>query len=180
MSPADRLDALLRAELHRADDLPVDNRYDAVLARSAQRTRRLRAAMAAGALAAVGVVAGTGITVLDRDPAPSPVVPTPDQHLDGTWSRTIDGQRWTITFDAAAVLRISAPAGAPEGVDGASYDATSSTVRLDTFANGACAEMTPGTYRWTLTGSDLLRLQAGDEPCDVRRDVFDGTWTASP
>ena len=180
MTPADRLDAMLRSELRRADDLTVADRYDAVLARSRQRTRRRRAAVAAGALAVAGVVGGTGVLTLGHDPGPSPVVRPPEQRLEGTWSRTIDGERWTISFDAGAVLAISAPPGAPEGTDGASYDATSSIVRVDAFANGACSELAPGSYRWTLTGSDLLRLQAGDEPCDVRREVFDGAWTSSP
>ena len=181
MTPVERLDAMLRTDLHRADDLPVADRYDAVLARSAQRTRRWRAAVAVAALAVAGVLGGTGATVLHRASDTSPVVQVPDQRLDGTWSRTLDGQRWTITFGPASVLNIAAPPGAPEGTDGTSYDATPSTVRLDAFVNGtACQELPPGEYRWTVTGSDVLRLQGITEPCDVRRDVFEGTWTACP
>jgi hypothetical protein len=179
MTPADRLDAMLRTELHQADVLPVSDRYDAVLARSAQRTRRRRASLLAGAVAVVATVGGAGLLVEQR-PEQAPVVVDPAQRLEGSWSRTVDGQRWTITFGSAAALGISAPADAPEGADGASYAVTASILRIDAFANGPCTELLPGSYRWTLRTSTVLRLQASDETCDTRRHVFDGAWTASP
>ena len=180
MTPGDRIDALLRTELHRADSLPVDDRYDAVLARSAQRTRRRRAAGAAVTLVVLaGIVTTVGTVGLERGTAPPPTADDPGAPLSGSWSRTIDGVPWTISFDAGAVLRIDAPAGI-EGTDGASYDATASTLRLDAFANGACDNLAPGTYRWTVTGSRVLQLQAESEPCGPRRNTFDGSWTAAP
>jgi hypothetical protein len=179
MSTADRLDALLRAELHRADDVPVDDRYAAVLARSTQRTRRRRLAQGTGALAVAGVVA-TGVALFTAQPdAKPPVAHDPPTELAGTWTRVVDGERWTITFAAGAELRIVAPAGI-ESTDAASYQATDVTLRIDALANGACNELEPGTYRWTVGPPEALTLQADEEPCEVRREAFDGTWRATP
>lgn len=182
MTPADRIDELLRAELHRADDLAVTDRYAAVVARSSRRTRRRRAGVLATTLAVAAGTLGAVTAAVDhlgRDDGPGPAVPA-ERQLDGTWTRTVDGQRWTITFARGAVLQIEAPAGTDEAIDGASYATTSSTLRLDAFANGSCYELAPGSYRWTLTGSTVLQLQHDDEPCQARRRVFDGAWTARP
>jgi len=182
MTPADRIDELLRAELRRADDLVVSDRYAAVVARSAQRTRRRRAGVLAASLAVVIGTLGAVTAAVDHlghDDALKPAVPV-EQQLRGTWSRTINGQRWTVTFASGAVLEIEAPADTGEETDGASYATTSSTLRLDAFVNGSCYELAPGSYRWTLTGSTVLQLQADDEPCQARREIFGGAWTARP
>lgn len=180
MTPADRLDSMLRAELRRADDLVVADRYDAVVARSAQRTRRRGAGIAAVSLIVLGIAAGVGLTWRTAATDPAPVEPPHAETLQGTWSRTIDGEPWTISFERGAVLRIIPGGDPPDGTDGASYDVTAMSLRIDAFANGECTELTPGSYRWSLDGSTRLRLQADEEPCQLRLDVFDGIWTAKP
>jgi hypothetical protein len=181
MTPADRIDELLRTELRRADDLVVTDRYAAVVARSRQRTRRRRAgALVTALVVAVSALGGVTAAVnLQHDDQTAPAVPSEAQ-LHGTWTRNVDGDRWTVTFAAGAVLVIDPPAGTDEAIDGASYATVSATLRLDAFTNSSCYELPPGTYRWTLTGNTVLQLQADDEPCVARRQVFDGAWTASP
>ena len=180
MTPSDRIDELLRRELHRADDLVVVDRYGAVVARSKQRSRRRRAGVLAAAVAVtVGTLGGvTAAMDLKPEDEVAPAV-TEGARLDGTWTRDVDGERWAVTFTGGAVLVIDPPAGFDEATDGASYATASSTVRLDAFVNGSCHDLAPGTYQWTLTGATVLQLQADDEPCAIRRRVFDGTWTAA-
>jgi hypothetical protein len=180
MTPADRLETRLRAELRRADGLPVDDRYDAVLARSAQRTRRGRTLVAAGALAVAGVLAtGVGAVVgQDRGTTP-PVVHEPPAQLSGTWTRLVDGEPWRITFAPGAELLVVAPSGV-EGTDGASYRATATSLRLDALSNGACFDSAPGSYQWSVHPTGELVLRAETEPCEARRSAFDGTWTQAP
>jgi hypothetical protein len=139
MTPADRMDELLRTELRRADDLVVTDRYAAVVARSRQRTRRRRAgALVTALVVAVSALGGVTAAVnLQHDDQTAPAVPSEAQ-LHGTWTRNVDGDRWTVTFAAGAVLVIDPPAGTDEAIDGASYATASSTLRLDAFTNSSC------------------------------------------
>ena len=47
------------------------------------------------------------------------------------------------------------------------------------FPNGACLDQPAGSYRWTVDG-DRLFLEAVDDPCPERRDVFAGVWRQGP
>lgn len=181
MSSPDRLDLLLRTELRRADDLPVDNPYDAVVARSAQRTRRRRVGLAAAA--AVLVAAGVGgVLQLQSSSTPPPAVEQPHATLAGSWTRTVtsgavgDGA-WTLSFEGPPVLRMEGPTDRPATsvTDGASYTVSGDEVRVNIFVNGVCDVAPVGTYRWTVDGA-LLYLEPIDEGCAARRQLLTGTW----
>lgn len=178
MTPVDHIDALLRAELRRSDEMVVENKYHAVLARSAQRTRRRRGVIGAGVVVAV-LIGGASAVQVVRTPH-AEVAVAPPVGLSGSWSRVIDGRTWTIEFASGAVLEVSAPDASRYGTDGAAYAQEGSTVRLDAFANAACDELVPGTYQWTVSRATVLDLQARTEPCAERQAVFEGRWTAQP
>lgn len=186
MNAESRLDARLRSTLERqsvgVDEIETRSALLAVVGRSARRTRRKRIGYGMGGLlaaaAAATVVAVIGPSGQPRQP--EPVTSTPPT---GTWQRTLSeaGQwsgRWLVTFSAGNVLALNTPAGLPpdEGAaDGASYAVHGHTLRLDAFSNGACLDQPAGMYRWTVDG-DRLFLEAADDPCQKRRDVFAGVW----
>jgi hypothetical protein len=182
MNSSDRLDQLLRAELRRADDLPVESPYDAVLARSGQRTRRRRVRLAAGGLlASVGLAAGVHLVV--SPPAPPPAADRPSGSLHGTWTRTVTSRdvgegAWTLSFARPPVLGITGPSRRPSGsvTDGAAYALDGDLVRVNIFVNGVCGDLaSAGTYRWTVD-SGLLYLDVVQDSCAARRDLLVGTW----
>lgn len=190
MNAENRLDARLRSTLERQavgiDEIDTPPALLEVVGRSARRTRRARIGYAAGgalaAAAAVLVVAVIGQSGPPDQPEPvTPTLPT------GTWQRTLTeaGQwsgRWTLTFSAGNVLELTTPVGLPpdEGTpDGASYAANGDALRLDAFSNGACLDQPAGSYRWTVEGLRLF-LEAVDDPCRERRDVFAGVWRQGP
>jgi hypothetical protein len=185
MSAESRLDARLRSTLEQQslgeDDIDTPSALLAVVERSARRTRRTRIGYAAvGALAAAVTVVVTTIGPFGPGGRPEPAAPTPPT---GTWQRTLTGSgqwsgRWSLTFSPGQVLDLTTPAGLPtdEGAaDGASYSVRDDTLRLDAFSNGACLDQPAGVYRWTVEG-DRLFLEAADDPCQERRDVFAGVW----
>jgi hypothetical protein len=184
MSSPDRLDMLLRTELRRADAERVESRYDAVLARSAQRTRRRRAGLAAAA--ATVVVAGVGGALQWRPPTPPPAVDRPQATLSGAWTRTVtegsvgDGA-WRLSFGDASVLAVEGPPDRPPTsvTDGASYNVSADRLRVNLFVNGACDAAQVGTYRWTVD-SRLLYLDVVKDDCEVRQDLLVGTWVRGP
>lgn len=181
MSSPDRLDLLLRTALHRADDLPVETAYDAVVARSAQRTLRRRIGLAA--VVAVLVVAGVGgVLGLQAPPAPPPAVDHPHATLQGAWTRTVTGGEvgdgaWTLTFADPPMLEIVGPPDRPSTsvTDGASYTVSGDEVRVNIFVNGVCDVAQVGTYRWTATGG-LLYLDVIADDCEQRQELLVGTW----
>lgn len=186
MNAESRLEARLRSTLERqsvgVDEIETRSALLAVVGRSARRTRRKRIGYAMGsvlaAAAAASVVAVMGPSGPPRQPAP--VTSTPPT---GTWQRTLSqaGQwsgRWSLTFSGGNVLALTTPAGLPPdqgAADGASYAVRADTLRLDAFSNGACLNQPAGVYRWTVDG-DRLFLEAADDPCQERRDVFAGVW----
>lgn len=180
MSSPDRLDLLLRTELHRADGLPVESRYDAVLARSSQRTRRRRTGLAAAA--AILVVTGIGGVLQWQPSSPPPAVNRPHGSLSGSWTRTVaegtvgDGA-WTLSFEEAPVLAIEGPPDRPANsvTDGASYTVNGDQVRVNIFVNGACDAAQVGTYRWTIDAG-LLYVDVVEDDCGVRQELLVGTW----
>ena len=180
------LDARLRSEMTRyadpLDDLDTGGALGEVLHRSTRRTRLRRGAYVVAA-AVVAVIAGVAIAVLPRgEPPPQPVAPP---RPSGVYERAVTtGESqgdWSMTLGDGRVLGLVAPAGvsaerAP--TDGASYQITEDTLTVDAFTNGVCSELPLGTYSWTAVGDGLL-LQALNEPCAVRREVFAGLWQPS-
>lgn len=186
-----RLDARVRRAL---TTLPAPDDHDtrvalqAVLERSTAHagrpTGRWAAPMAAAA-AVVVVAVTTAVVALvteDREP-PSPTQP-PDSP-SGTWQRQVPGPAtdqwagtWTMTLTPDGVLVLSGPAGAPPG-EGASYSTDQRRVRVDAFANNACADLPVGTYEWR-TSDSVLTLVLVDDPCEPRSDLFTGTWRRAP
>jgi hypothetical protein len=157
-----------------------------VLERSTRRSRRKRIRYAVGgALAAAAAIVVVAVVGTDRPSTePAPVAPVPPA---GTWERTLtDGGAWagawSIVFSEGNVLELTPPVGvSPDQVaaDGASYVVSEDTLRVDAFSNGACLDRPAGTYRWTLNG-DRLFLEAAEEPCPQRQDVFAGVWRRGP
>ena len=139
------------------------------------RTPPARALASAAAVFAIGIL-GSG----SPSRQPEPAAPT---SLTGSWQRTVDGAEqwsgdWSLTFAAGDVLELSTPVGlSPEEgtADGASYAFDDDTLRLDAFSNGVCLDQRVGSYRFTLDG-DRLFLEAVDDPCQQRREVFTGVW----
>ncbi len=177
MDPSERLDALLRDQLHRADTLLVEPRLEAVLARSAQRRRRRRAGWVAAAV--LVLVAGSGAIVgLLQGRSPAQTHAATGSVLDGRWTRTTHDGVWVISFDTHRTLSLQVPSTVPAAsfpVDGASYATDGDTVRIAAFVNGDCYTLPVGTYHWTRSGG-VLRLQAVADPCSTRRELFAGTW----
>lgn len=180
MTPSDRLDVMLRADFHRADELYVDSRYDAVLARSTQRTRRRRAFFAA--TAAAFVIGAIGSVALIRPQLDPPATNQPAAALDGSWGRTVAAEdagagAWTLTFAEDNVLEVEGPPDRPARTvtDGASFAVEGDLVRVNLFVNGACDEAQIGTYRWTRDGG-LLYLDLVDDNCEAREHLLVGTW----
>ncbi|HEY3014153.1 MAG TPA: hypothetical protein VGJ41_03530 [Nocardioides sp.] len=180
MSSPDRLDRLLRTELRRADDFPVESRYHAVLARSAQRTRRRRTGLVA--TAAILVVTGIGGVLQWQSSPTPPAVDQPHASLSGSWTRTVtegtvgDGA-WTLSFEEAPLLAIEGPPDRPATsvTDGASYAVRGDQVRVNIFVNGACDAAQVGAYRWTVDAG-LLYLDVVEDDCEVRQELLIGTW----
>ena len=112
------------------------------------------------------------------------MAPTPPT---GTWQRTLTeaeqwSGHWSLTFAAGNVLELTTPVGlsADEGApDGASYAVHDDTLRLDAFSNGACLTSLRGPTAGRSTG-DRLFLEAAEDPCQQRRDVFAGVWRQGP
>lgn len=187
MSPDD-LDARVRAGLlsrtEPVDDADVAQALERVLEGSAAARRRRGAGLLlAAAVLAVGAVAGS-VVVLDRPrPEPTPVAPALPS---GSFERVVDGGgwrgTWSMTLRPARVLDLVAPRGvSPEHAptDGTSYRLTETSLTIDAFTNGACNEIPPASYSWLRVGDGLL-LQAEDEGCDRRRQVFEGLWEERP
>lgn len=186
MNAESRLEARLRSTLERQsvgiEEIETRSALLAVVGRSARRTRRKRMGYGMGGLLAAAAAA-TAVAVIgpsDRAGQPEPVTSTPPT---GTWQRTLShaGQwsgHWVLTFSGGNVLALTTPAGLPPdqgAADGASYAVREDTLRLDAFSNGACLDQPAGVYRWTVDG-DRLFLEAADDPCQERRDVFAGVW----
>ena len=186
MNAESRVEARMRSTLERQSvgvaEIDTPSALRAALDRSARRTRRSRIGYAVGGvLAAAAVAVGVAVIVPSGPPGqPEPVTPTPPT---GTWQRTLPaaGQwsgQWSVTFSVGNVLELTTPVGlSPDegGADGASYAVRDDTLRLDAFSNGACLDQPAGLYRWTVDG-DRLFLEAADDPCQERREVFAGVW----
>jgi hypothetical protein len=186
MTAESRLDARLRSTLEQQSvgvgEIDTPSALLSVVNRSARRTRRKRIGyVVGGALAAAAAAIVVAVIGPSGPPGqPEPVTPTPPT---GTWQRTLTGAGqwsglWSLTFSAGNVLELNTPVGlSPDegAADGASYAVRDDTLRLDAFSNGACLDQPAGVYRWTVDG-DRLFLEAADDPCRERRDVFAGVW----
>jgi hypothetical protein len=189
MNAENRLDARLRSTFEQQSagvgEIETPSALEAVVNRSARRTRRKRISYAVGGALAAAATIGVAVIGPSGPPGrPEPVTPT---RPTGTWERTLteDGQwsgRWSLTLAAGNVLELTAPVGlSPDegATDGASYAISDHTLRLDAFSNGACLDQAAGTYRWTVD-HDRLFLEPADDPCQQRRHVFAGVWRQGP
>jgi hypothetical protein len=190
MNAESRLDARLRSTLERQSvgvgEIDTPSALRDVRDRSARRTLRTRIGYAVGGVLATAAAAIV-VTVIGPTGTPGQPAQVTTTPPTGTWQRTLTeaGQwsgRWSLTFSAGNVLKLTTPAGLPpdEGAaDGASYAVRDDTLRLDAFSNGACLDQPAGAYRWTVDG-DRLFLEAADDLCQERRDVFAGVWRQGP
>jgi hypothetical protein len=194
-------DAEVREDLRaRGDQLVVDveSGLSALTARADRiGRRRARARWAGLALTAVTaavalIVAGPLWHVTETAPSTGPrtIRPAPAtgaaEALFGTWQRTVVSAStdalvagsWSmrLTRTDNGALSLTGPAGGPS-TDGVAYSVQADRLRINAFANDACAGLSAGVYRWTALDHTLTLTVVAD-PCGARTAVFGGSWAS--
>ena len=152
--------------------------------RRARRTRMTRsggmvvATAACAALVAVAVRAGLPE---DRPPAPSVPAPSPTAELFSSYEADVTrpqrlAGRWGLELRGNGSVLVSPPDGYAGVVSGTLFTADRARLRINLFAQDACADLGNGEYAWTREG-DRLVLAVSNDSCEARTRFFsDNEW----
>jgi hypothetical protein len=177
MSLDQRLRAALdRASTHVAPD--VERSLHRVQGRRRRRVvvRRVAVAVAAAGLAIVLPLAARPL--IDGSGPPN-IAAAPAERLAGDYEVMLTEADsgglapspagvWRMRLNADGSLELHAPPtfAGEQSTTGMSFTADETTLRTNAFYSDFCSSL--GTYRWQLTGAQLV-LEVRDDPCQIRR-----------